>query len=86
VPIGLPALMSELVAAGAISATARRQHMDRFRLGRGPAADRERKVVARLAAEIGSAAVTNACRAAAARKLGTSAPETPTQRAAALMT
>jgi hypothetical protein len=82
VPIGLPALMVELLATGAISAAGRRLHMDRFRAGRGPAADRERATVARLTVQFGTAAITNACRAAAARKLGIS-DAVPTPRQAA---
>ena len=82
VTIGLPALMTELLATGAVSAAGRRLHMDRFRSGRGPLAVRERIAVARLSAELSIEAVANACRAAAARKLGISVPETSTQQAA----
>ena len=79
--IGLPAQMTELQATGAINAAGRRLHTDRFRLGRGPLADHQRIAAARPPAEIGTEAVVNPY-PAATRKIGISAPETPTQQAA----
>jgi len=70
VPLGLPPVMNELVAAGALTPEDRRRHMNRFRLAHGPLAERERNALARLACELGPAAVTLAGQAAAARRLG----------------
>ena len=74
VPIGLPALLNELVAAGALSPAGRRRLMDHFRLSRGRLPDRERAALGRLAAEVGRPALHRAARAAAARRLGIPLP------------
>jgi hypothetical protein len=74
VPIGLPALLNELVASGALTPAGRRRILDHFRLSRGLPADRERMALGRLAVEVGPATLRRAARAAAARRLGVPFP------------
>lgn len=73
-PIGLPALLNELVATGALTPAGRRRILDHFRISRGLPADRERAALGRLAIEVGPATLRRAARAVAARRLGVPFP------------
>jgi hypothetical protein len=78
VPIGLPALMRELLAIGRLTPGRRDLWMNRFRADRrGTLPDRERRVLAGLSAELGLDLLRYAARAAASRQLGVLVPVLP---------
>ena len=69
-PLGLPAVLDALTKRGCLSPAERRRHLNRFRMDRGPHDVRERRVLARLAHEVGEQALAAAALSAARVKLG----------------